>query len=125
MPGMLDIQMNETLRMAGFILFFSLILGGVPFILFLIGAFVWMRDKDGEQLRQMTFIAPIIFMAVLFGCSLVFGIVGAFIAGDPSYAAGGGGTGLILSIFAFFIGYAYVGAVNLLFLFYRWLVRAF
>lgn len=106
-----------------FVLLFSLILGGVPYLLFLIGAFVWMRDKDADQVRVMVNLSPVIYGGVLFGCAAVFGTAGAIMQGDAGTMAAGFGIGMFLSIFAFFLGYVYVGCFNLVFVIYRRLAQ--
>ncbi|NOT48022.1 MAG: hypothetical protein HOP17_09795 [Acidobacteria bacterium] len=123
LPAVLDFQVNGAMAVIAFFLIASLILGGVPYLFFLIGVFTWMRGKDGQQVRQMTYIAPIIYAGVLIVCCTLVGVVGGIFQREPSALAGGIVSGMFLSIFGLVTGYAYVAFWNLAFVGYRWLVQ--
>lgn len=57
-----------------FFLFYSMMLGGIPYLLFLAGFLLWARGKPDRQLRVAILFSPVTYSAVLFACTtLVFG----------------------------------------------------
>jgi tetratricopeptide (TPR) repeat protein len=52
------------------ILWGSLLIGGVPYILFLAALFYWARDKDFKAIQRVTPIAPLLFIPVFVYCAL-------------------------------------------------------
>src|SRR6267142_1989991 len=70
LPAMVLLLFESSLRRGSvvFILIFSLYLGGLPYLLFVIGLFFWMRGKDVRQIQRMTFIAPLLFAGFFVIC---------------------------------------------------------
>src|SRR5688572_10131474 len=54
---------------------YSLYLGGIPYVLFLIGLFIWMRAKTAGEVQRMTYVAPLLFIPVFTGCAFIAGVV--------------------------------------------------
>jgi len=51
------------------VLWGSLLIGGIPYILFLAGLFYWVRDKDLKAIQRLTFLAPLLFIPVFVYCA--------------------------------------------------------
>lgn len=87
----------------GVYLFCSLIYGGVPYVVFLIGVLVWARNKTGAAIQRTTVFLPVLFalwqpialliFSILEGSSRELNVAPFF---------------LLFALFAFVIGYAYV-----------------
>lgn len=95
---------------AGFavVFMFSLILGGIPYLIFIVGVLLWSRTRSLEAIRKLSYIAPLLFVivaAVLSPVPLLFGAsmreVSAFLA--------------LFSLYALLFGYLYVLIVNALY----------
>lgn len=87
----------------------SLILGGMPYLLFLACLFFWMRDKNAKEIQRMTFFAPILFVPVFLLCVLLFAPIQQMITGKVDI---NGGIVFICCVFIIILGYVYVLAVN-------------
>jgi hypothetical protein len=82
-------------------LFGSLLVGGIPYLLFAAGFLVWSSDRSDAQLRGAVLLSPIIYAALLMLC------VVAFLAVDGTLASGWDGF-WGLGGFGVAFGYAYV-----------------
>jgi hypothetical protein len=89
----------------GFVLLWSLILGGVPYLLFLIFFLAWMNEATEAQVRREVLRAPLRFASVM--CTILF----------PFALSDGGGQGYALMWWmgaaCLAVGYAYVGLAEL------------
>src|SRR3954464_4910453 len=54
-----------------FLLWGSLLIGGIPYVFFIGGLFYWMRNKNYKAIQRMMFIAPPLF-ALMFILGAVF-----------------------------------------------------
>jgi hypothetical protein len=82
-------------------LFWSLLIGGVPYLLFAAGFVVWMRRAPEHRLRAGILLSPLIYAAVLLVCFTLFLVVDGTLVNSVEFL----GT---LAIFAVLFGYAYV-----------------
>lgn len=123
-PLVLGLEVSGLAALVGFVLIFSLILGGVPYLLFLVGLFAWMRNKETDQVRQMIHLSPLLFIPVLMACALIVGVIGAIAESNPSGLFAGLGLGLFCSVFALILGYSYVGLIDIAFLLFRRCLQA-
>ena len=92
-----------------FILIFSLFLGGIPYLLFLIGLFVWMRKKDVHAVQRMTFFAPLLFAPMFVFCALAAVPIQYLMIGEVRIEAD---VVFQCCVVILVLGYAYVLVVN-------------
>ena len=89
----------------GFVLLWSLILGGVPYLVFLTIFLAWMNEATEAQVRREVLRAPLRFASVM--CTILF----------PFALSDGGGPGYALMWWmgaaCLGVGYAYVGLAEL------------
>jgi hypothetical protein len=90
------------------IFIFSLVLGGIPYLVFVAGALLWSRSRPASAIRRLSYVAPLLFVivtAVLSFMALFFGIplreIVMFVA--------------VFSVYALVFGYLYVFIVNFLY----------
>lgn len=92
------------------IVVYSLLLGGVPYVIFLAGALAWLRGRDARAARRLTLAAPPIFASVFTGCAMLLVLIQILQLGEirvgTSFVVAGCVIGLIL-------GYAYVALAHL------------
>lgn len=55
----------------------SLVIGGIPYVLFLIGVLIWSKNQSGAQLRRFTLIAPAAFSALFVVLWIPYAILSA------------------------------------------------
>ena len=98
------------LNALAFILWGSLIIGGIPYALFLIWLFYWMHDKDYRAIQRMTFVVPLLFVMVFFlGATFIFTPLQVLSLGESRIE----GSGLVgFCFFILIVGYFYVGLTN-------------
>lgn len=99
---------NEVVAGFAAIFMFSLMLGGIPYSVFVAGVLLWSRRQSLSAIRKLSYVAPFLFVivtAALSPVALIFGIpvreVFAFIA--------------LFSLYALVFGYLYVFMVNALY----------
>ena len=96
------------------VLALSLAFGGAQYVVFASVLFLWIgRVKDTERIRRLSYVAPLLFIPVQAAGWVIYGYVEKL--SNPELV----GTWEPLIAFAVYIlliGYAYVGAVNLLYL---------
>ena len=90
-------------------LFYSLLIGGIPYVLFALGFLVWSRGRDARSVRKAIYVSPLTYAGVLSACVLGY----AAWDGDLTHQ-GAGGTLILLGSCAFVFGYAYVALAELL-----------
>lgn len=94
---------------------YSLMIGGLPYLVFAVGFGWWMRDKSPTAIRRATMWAPVFFMPVLMGVVAVVAIVGALRKGtavDSEFVQYAGMFTLVLLLGVLVVGYFYVGIVE-------------
>ena len=101
------------------VVMFSLLIGGIPYLIFLVGFFVWMRGKTADQIRMATWLAPVICTGVFAACAFIVILLQAL--SSAGTRVDGDIAGYAVFVIAF--GYGYVLIVNVgYFLFRRLLV---
>jgi tetratricopeptide (TPR) repeat protein len=88
----------------------SLLIGGIPYILFLAGLSFWARGKNFRTLQRMTYIAPLLFIAVFVYCALLLIPVQILTVGEVRVE---GRAVSYLCVFILILGYFYVLLANL------------
>jgi hypothetical protein len=53
------------------VLILSLVVGGIPYLLFLAGFFCWVPGNDLRSIQRFTFLAPLLFIPVFLACGFV------------------------------------------------------
>ena len=53
------------------VLFYSVVLGGMPYLLFAAGFLLWSRDKDARRVHAAALLAPLVYAAVLMVCGFL------------------------------------------------------
>ena len=91
------------------ILTFSLYLGGIPYVLFVIGLFFWMRRKDAREIQRMTFISPLLYAGFFVLCAVAFVPIQYLLIGDVRIEAN---VVLLCCVVILVLGYSYVLVVN-------------
>jgi hypothetical protein len=84
-----------------FFLFWSLVVGGVPYLLFVTGFLLWMRRVPDERVRMGILVSPLVYTGVLISCVTLFLLVDGALAGSSDSLGG-------FALFAVVIGYVYV-----------------
>jgi hypothetical protein len=96
----------------------GVIIGGLPYLLFVIGVWWWSRHKTADDMKRLSYIVPVLFYPF---CAL--GITLISLTGVPmdsgfqkvaTSASGALFAGLLMAGFAIPIGYFYVGLVHVL-----------
>lgn len=91
------------------VLWGSLLIGGIPYLLFLAGLFYWIRDKDFKAIQRVTFIAPLLFIPVFVYCAAAIIPLQILKTGEVRVEGSGVFT---FCIFILIIGYFYVLLAN-------------
>ena len=115
LPLLLIFVANPTFGLVS-ILTLSLILGGVPYLLFITGLFFWMRNKNAKDIQRMTFVAPLLFIPVFLLSVLVFLPIQLITTGTIDVNAG---IVFICCVFIIILGYLYVLVVNGVYFLFR------
>lgn len=84
-----------------FFLFWSVVIGGVPYLLFAGGFLLWMRRVPEHRVRRGILLAPLAYTAVLLACFALFLVIDGTLA-NSSDSLGS------LAVFSLFFGYLYV-----------------
>lgn len=95
----------DPLRTLLGLLFYSVIIGGIPYVIFAAGFLLWMRDRRDAEVRVAILLSPLLYTAVLFICLSLF-----FALEDLSRAYEALGP---LTAFACLFGYGYVGLAEI------------
>jgi hypothetical protein len=101
-------SLGEKLGLIIIIIFYSGIVGGIPYLLLAIGLAVWMKEKSEREIRKALIISPII----MAGFTAILVVVLRFVPSDQldvlRSASGFFGVLAVLTIFIGIFGYAYV-----------------
>jgi hypothetical protein len=79
----------------------SLLIGGVPYLLFAAGFLVWMRRVPEGRVRAGVLLSPLVYAVVLLICFTLFLVVDGTLANSMEFLG-------VLVVFAVLFGYAYV-----------------
>jgi hypothetical protein len=111
-PGVLHVALVAFSEQLRGIALMSIFYGGLPYVIFLIGALYWSRDKSAQQFRKWLLKAPLWYLATF---SVIF-IILALSGGEPSgIIAEFPSTGLMLVLMAAgVLAYSYVWVVLVL-----------
>ena len=86
----------------------ALVIGSIPYGLLAVGLGWWMRKKTETEIRRMSYLAPIITLAIYWLCWLSYGIVEDYLFRDPGQLSG------LMTVSLYFLmgTYAYVLAMD-------------
>lgn len=87
-------------------LFWSVLIGGVPYLLFAIGFLLWTRGASEKRVRAGILLSPLVYTAVLMVCFTALLLL-------DGNASGNGDSLRIFGVFGLLFGYAYVGLAEL------------
>lgn len=82
-------------------LFWSVLIGGVPYLLFAIGFLLWTRGASGERVRTGILLSPLVYTTVLMACFTALRVMEG--------TSGNGDSLLFFAVFGLLFGYGYVG----------------
>jgi hypothetical protein len=95
------LELKGALGAALFFLFWSVVIGGVPYLLFATGFLLWMRRVPDERVRIGILVSPLVYTGVLIVCLTLFLLVdGGLDSSSDSLGA--------FALFGVVIGYVYV-----------------
>lgn len=117
LPSNSFLLQNSTLGDIGVALLMSLIIGGVPYIIFLIITFILYRNKPGNNLLEYCYFSPLIFYVIIMLCVVFYRLYEITFGGldiNGWIIQNFIGTAIIYGIFTFLIGYTYVGVTVLM-----------
>jgi len=89
------------------VLWFSLLYGGGPYLVFLAGALIWSRHETVERIQGFTFVAPLIYALILGASVILFCLI--------TVDADGMSDAFPFGLFGIVFGYLYVIPVNALY----------
>jgi hypothetical protein len=84
----------------GYFLYWSLLIGGIPYLLFAGGFVLWARGRSDREVRRGILLAPLVYAPVLMACFLAF----LALDGTPGSAQ----QVWMLGAFGVLFGYGYV-----------------
>jgi hypothetical protein len=127
--GASDSPIGGVVFFPALILFFSVYLGGIPYLLMLAGLFVWMRGKTAASVQRMTYFLPLLYIPVFSGCTAIFIFFkrllnpssGPYLEIDLQHPFA---FILLCDLFILVVGFCYVVAMNTLFQLFKWLRTA-
>lgn len=94
------------------VLWGSLLIGGIPYVLFLAGLLYWARDKDAKAIQRVTFIAPLLLVPVFIYCAVAIIPLQILKTGEVRVEVSGV---LTFCVFVLVVGYFYVLLANAVF----------
>jgi hypothetical protein len=75
-----EVRLPDGIAVVVLVLFWSLLIGGIPYVLFAAGFLWWSRGRSDQEVRHAILLSPMIYAGVLMACT------GAFLAVDtPSF----------------------------------------
>ena len=105
-PLLLVRSMPPLLVAVVWYLFLSVLIGGIPYVLFATAFLLWARRAPDHRVRMGILLSPLAYAAVLFICLTLFLLVDGTFA-NSSDSLGG------MVMFALLFGYGYVGLAEL------------
>lgn len=109
---MADDHLPEVLGAVMMYLFYSMLIGGIPYLLFVTGFLLWMRRAPESRVRTAVLLSPLMYTLVLLAW------LAAFIPFDGGIGDSLGALG-VFAAFGVSFGYGYVAIAE----FGRWLLR--
>ena len=94
------------LALVAMFLYRSVLIGGVPYVLFAAGFLLWMRGRPDEQVRTGIQVAPLVYAIWLAVCFTIFLAVDSTVANSRDSI-------VMLAICGLLFGYGYVGLAEL------------
>ena len=58
-------------QLTGFLLM-TVTFGGVPYLIFLVGFYRWIKEKNGKQIHAFSYLFPVIYMLVFLICLVIY-----------------------------------------------------
>ncbi len=68
---LLETRLPPDVGVVVFLLYWSLLIGGVPYVLFAVGFVLWARGRSDRELRRGMLLAPLVYALVLVVCVMV------------------------------------------------------
>jgi len=99
----------SSLKSASEFLTWSLVFGGIPYVLLAFGLVWWMRGKGEATVRRASFIVPLLMLAIFWVCWFAYALVPEPHDIRASYLLGG----VAMSLYVVVVGYAYVMLITL------------
>lgn len=99
---LLEVRVPDGLGLAAFLLYWSLLIGGIPYVLFAAGFLLWSRGRSDGEVRRAILLSPMVYAAVLMVCAV------GFLAIDSSVFWNNVDDVGTLGVTAVLFGYAYV-----------------
>jgi hypothetical protein len=100
--SLLDVRVPDGLGVVAFLLYWSLLIGGIPYVLFAAGFLLWSRGRSDGEVRRAILLSPLSYAAVLMVC-----VVGFFAVDSSAFWNDVDDVGT-LGVVAVLFGYAYV-----------------
>ncbi|HEU4881576.1 MAG TPA: hypothetical protein VFT45_05005 [Longimicrobium sp.] len=104
--GMLNPQPPGFTTMLTYLLFMSVLIGGVPYVLFAIGFLLWMRGASDARIRRGILLSPLVYTGVMLLCLTLFLLI------DGTFSNSSDSMGMFVG-FALLFGYGYVALAEL------------
>jgi hypothetical protein len=105
-PLLLVQSMPPLLAAVVWFLFWSVLIGGIPYVVFATAFLLWMRRLPEHRVRTCILFSPLVYAAVLLTCLTLFLLV------DGALASSTDSLGMIVT-FGLLFGYGYVGLAEL------------
>jgi Trk-type K+ transport system membrane component len=105
-PLLLVQSMPPLLVAVLWFLFWSVLIGGIPYVVFATAFLLWMRRLPEHRVRTGILLSPLVYAAVLFTCLTLFLLVDGSLANSAESLGGVVMLGLLF-------GYGYVGLAEL------------
>jgi hypothetical protein len=96
----------DGLAVVAMFLYWSVLIGGIPYVLFAAGFLLWMRGRPDHRVRTAVYVAPLVYAVWLAVCLAVF------LAVDGTLASSRESFGMI-TVCGLVFGYGYVGLAEL------------
>lgn len=101
-PLMLLDPAPAGVRVVMLFLSWSVLIGGVPYVLFAIGFLLWMRGRPNHAVRKGIYMSPLVFAVWLMVCLSLFLAVDGTLGSSSEFVG-------LFAIFGVVFGYGYVG----------------
>lgn len=100
-PPLLGQRVPPDLGGVVLLLYWSLLIGGVPYVLFAGGFLLWARGRSAREVRTAILLSPLVYALVLMVCLVGFLVVDGTLGRSASQVG-------MLGAFGVLFGYAYV-----------------
>jgi hypothetical protein len=108
-------EVTEATRWTGFLIF-SLLIGGLPYLVFVGAVVLWSRGKTARAIYRLSFVSPLLFAAVFVTLWIPFVLItdASPYAFDVAFTSGG-----YYAVISLGLGYVYVALVHAAYLVLR------